>query len=321
MQKLKTVTVKPWMVFTLALAGVYNIIWGSWVVFFPESAFDLAKLELPNYMMVWQALGMIMAALGLAYLAASIKPFVHWPIVLVGLLIKVFSPIGFAYNVMLGNIPSNTLYIVITNDLIWWIPLGAILYNAYLYHRAVDERLNYFYGFGDEVDISEVYTNKQNNLFEMSIEHPVMLVFLRHFGCTFCRESLDNIRHERSKIENNGTKLVLVHMVDNDEEAKEELSKYKLEDVDLISDPNCSLYQEFGLEHGSFYQLFGYKVLARFLYAGIFKGHFVGKIKGTSATQMPGVFLLKNGEIIKSYKHFTAADTPDYTHIASFQKH
>jgi hypothetical protein len=30
------------------------------------------------------------------------------------------------------------------------------------------------------------------------------------------------------------------------------------------------------------------------------------------ATQMPGVFLLHRGEILKAFKHKTAADRPDY---------
>jgi peroxiredoxin len=317
MSKLKAVSVKPWMVFTLTLAGVYNLIWGAWVIFYPEQAFLLSNLEIPSYIMIWQALGMIIGVFGIAYLAASMKPFVHWPIIFVGLLTKMFSVIGFVYYANKGDIPYDSLYILITDDVVWLIPFAFILYYAYLYHRSVDERLNYFYGFDEDVDMSEVITNKGNNLLELSFEQPILLVFLRHFGCTFCRESLENIADEKSKIESKGTKIILVHMVEYDVSEKE-LSKYGLQDIELISDVNCELYENFGLEKGTFYQLFGLKVWVRAFYAGLLKGHFIGWLKG-KGTQMPGVFLIKDGEIVKSYKHFTAADTPDYLHLSTLQ--
>lgn len=116
-----------WMGWALGVAGVYNIVWGTWVILFPMAGFDLAGMPRPNYPQLWQCIGMIVGVYGVGYLAASRDPFRHWPIVLVGLLGKIFGPIGFAWNVALGTIPWWAGATIVTNDLIWWLPFAIIL--------------------------------------------------------------------------------------------------------------------------------------------------------------------------------------------------
>ena len=94
-----------WMNIVLKLAGLYNILWGSWVVFFPLSAFELSNAKIPLYPQIWQCVGMIVAVYGLGYLVASTSPLKHWPIVLVGLLGKIFGPIGFIWSIYQGSFP------------------------------------------------------------------------------------------------------------------------------------------------------------------------------------------------------------------------
>ncbi|MFO0508824.1 MAG: AhpC/TSA family protein, partial [bacterium] len=45
--------------------------------------------------------------------------------------------------------------------------------------------------------------------------------------------------------------------------------------------------------------------------AGFLGKHGIGSAEG-DVTQMPGVFLVFHGEILKSYRHQSAADRPDY---------
>ncbi|MEZ5059893.1 MAG: AhpC/TSA family protein, partial [Saprospiraceae bacterium] len=58
----------------------------------------------------------------------------------------------------------------------------------------------------------EMYTNEGANLLEVSSQKPVMLIFLRHFGCTFCRESLADLAEQRAGIEETGMQIIFVHM-------------------------------------------------------------------------------------------------------------
>jgi len=119
--------VKIWMKKTLLIAGIYNILWGAWAVLFPNMAFELAGAELPNYPQIWQCVGMIVGVYGLGYLIAAKSPLKHWPIVMVGLLGKIFGPIGFAWSIYQGTFPIKFGWNILFNDLIWWIPFTFIL--------------------------------------------------------------------------------------------------------------------------------------------------------------------------------------------------
>ncbi len=124
-------TPPSWMKTTLRLAAIYNVLWGTWVVLFPNMFFNYFKLSPPVYPGIWQAVGMIVACYGLAYWIASYAPTKHWGIVLVGFLGKVFGPIGFVQQWMAGTLPLVFGLHNITNDLIWIIPFGLILYYSY----------------------------------------------------------------------------------------------------------------------------------------------------------------------------------------------
>ena len=96
---------RPWMRTVLVIAGIYNLAFGAWAVLLPGSAFALFGMDPPTYPFLWQCIGMIVGVYGVGYLAASRDPLRHWPIVLVGLLGKIFGPIGFLQTVLAGDIP------------------------------------------------------------------------------------------------------------------------------------------------------------------------------------------------------------------------
>lgn len=121
---------RPWMARWLVAAGVYNLAWGALTVLYPGWLFDLTGLEPPNYPFIWQCVGMIVGVYGIGYLAASADPIRHWPIVLVGFLGKIFGPLGYAMGVMQGDVPPAFGVTLPTNDLVWWVPFGIMLYHA-----------------------------------------------------------------------------------------------------------------------------------------------------------------------------------------------
>lgn len=115
----------------LLAAGIYNILWGGFVVLFPLTMFRWLDMPAPNYVEIWQCVGMIVGVYGVGYIAAAFDPLRHWPIVLVGFLGKVFGPIGFLQAALTGTLPWRFGLNNITNDLIWWIPFALILRRAY----------------------------------------------------------------------------------------------------------------------------------------------------------------------------------------------
>ncbi len=157
-------------------------------------------------------------------------------------------------------------------------------------------------------------TNTGTSLAQLSQERPLLVVFLRHAGCPFCREALADIARDRAAIESAGTGIALVHMF-SEQQAAEYFAKYNLQDVPRISDPDCRLYHEFGIPRGSHAQVAGPKVWWRGLQATIFKRHGVGRIIG-DVRQMPGAFLIHKGQIVQSFDYKTSADKPDYAEFA-----
>jgi hypothetical protein len=152
------------------------------------------------------------------------------------------------------------------------------------------------------------------SLLRLSFEQPCLVVFLRHFGCTFCRETLADLAEDRRTLESQGIRIVLVHM-SPDDTAREFFARYGLDDVPRIADPQRALYRAFGLARGSLRQLFGPRVWWRGLKAGLLSGHGVGRLQG-DGFQMPGAFLLHRGEVQAAYLHVDASDRPDYCRLA-----
>ena len=162
--------------------------------------------------------------------------------------------------------------------------------------------------------LEAIFTNEGNDLRTIAEENTVMLVFLRHFGCVFCREALDDFSKIKEELNRLNIKLVFVHMAE-ESYGDQYFKEYGLESEEHISDPDMSLYEYFGLQKGTFRELYGLKVWSRAinLKFGMETKKPLGNMK-----QMPGVFLLKSGEIINSFIHKSAAEKPDYLEIAKF---
>ena len=314
-----------WMRWVLMAAAAYNLIWGGWVVLRPMDLFNLTGIEQPLYPGIWQCVGMIVGVYGIGYAIASTNPCRHWPIVLVGFLGKVFGPIGMAYNFVAlpvdapGRLPLSWAWINVTNDLIWLVPFAAILYHAFKtwndpssHQPAMEPSESTDEGF-QEIN-RRFRTQFDESIATLSDRSPVLVVFLRHSGCTFCREALQDLVEQRARIEAKGTQIVLVHM--GDTEAGQSLfESYGLGDIHQISDPKCELYRAYDLRRGRLGQLFGPDVFWRGFKAAILNRHGVGKLDG-DGFQMPGTFLVRDQQIVAAYRHQNAASRPDYCEFA-----
>jgi len=162
-----------------------------------------------------------------------------------------------------------------------------------------------------EQALSSMLTNTGETVIDISHKQPVLLIFLRHFGCTFCREALSDIAKERDAFSEKPVEIVLVHMA-NDEVANKYFDKYDLTGIRHVSDPNCELYKAFGLLKGNFHQLFGLQSWIRGFQAGVIEGHRVGYQQLGDGFQMPGAFVIREGEIVNTFVHKVASDRPDY---------
>ena len=133
----------PWMATVLYVAAAYNLAWGLAVVALPQQTFalsGLAKDKVPlTYPQLWQCVGMIVGVYGIGYGLAGTNPVRHWPVVVVGLLGKIFGPVGYVMGVIQGETPVGLIATIVPNDLIWWVPFGLILRQAYRAHHPAAE--------------------------------------------------------------------------------------------------------------------------------------------------------------------------------------
>lgn len=158
-------------------------------------------------------------------------------------------------------------------------------------------------------------TNGGKTVAEISKEKPVLLVFLRHFGCLFCREALKDLSAKREEFSDKNINLIFVHMAEEDV-AQQYFEDFGLTGVDHISDPECKYYSRFGLVKGTYSQLFGFKNWIRGVELTTKGIPFSLKQIG-DGFQMPGIFMIRNQKVEGSFIHKSAADRPDYESIIS----
>jgi hypothetical protein len=112
-------------------AGLYNIGWGVYSALDPQWLFRYARMPLQNHPQIFACLGMVVGLYGLLYLEVARTPERGWLLAAVGLAGKVLGPLGLLQLIWSGTWPMATVTLCLTNDLIWWIPFGLYLYDAW----------------------------------------------------------------------------------------------------------------------------------------------------------------------------------------------
>ena len=164
---------------------------------------------------------------------------------------------------------------------------------------------------------ADVRAESGRTLLELVDSGPVLLVFLRHFGCSFCRQAIDDVSKIHGALTDRGIQPVFVHL-GTSERAKPYFDYYGLSNVERISNPDGSFYRNpiFELGHVSLAQLiFQPAVWKGWLQDAMIK-HGIGLIR-EDASQMPGVFFLRERTIVRSFRHRTIADRPDYLRLTA----
>ncbi len=308
-----TTRVPQWLRQALVFSGAWHVILGIAMVIAPGAFFALARIAPLNYLPVWQGVGVMTAVMGVAYAIAARNPLRYWPVIMIGFIPKVLGPIGYAVSLVRGTLPRAFGTLVIIHDLVWLAPFAMLLWLAVRDNAAGEYPRSTFRGTTRDA-MANAITDQGESLLQLSESAPRLVIFLRHTGCIFCRETLGDLRKLQSGIEAKGVKLVLVHMGMPDE-GEELAERYGLRGVDMIGDPLRELYQAFQLPQGTFVQLFGPKVALRGFVATL-KGHMQGFFHG-DALQLPGAFVVSRGAILRAHRHEHVGDHPDYIALAT----
>jgi peroxiredoxin len=138
---------------------------------------------------------------------------------------------------------------------------------------------------------------------------PVLVVLLRSFGCTFCREAMADVAEIRPQLAAAGVRVAFVHGA-SPEEAEPFFAKYRLTDVARVSDPTLAHYKAFGLGRTGVQALVDPVVWARGAVCAL--SHGFAAQSGELMRQLPGVFVVQGDTVHAEYRHRSPADRPDY---------
>jgi hypothetical protein len=139
------------------------------------------------------------------------------------------------------------------------------------------------------------------------VTETTLLVFLRHFGCIFCREMVKDLRRARSEIAGFPAVLYVYQGSPGDGEAF--FAKHE-PGARAIADLPRRLYDAFGIRRATMGQGFGPMVWSCAIRAAA-KGNGVGRPIG-DPWMLPGMFLLQPDQSISwshPFKH--VGDHPD----------
>lgn len=139
---------------------------------------------------------------------------------------------------------------------------------------------------------------------------PLLLAFTRHFGCTQCKEMLDELVAGRDRIEKAGLNLAIILM--GSVESSREFAARFAPGLLCLTDPERKAYQIYGIERGGLFQTFLNMKVWKAIKAADKKGYKVEPPPaGQDAMQMSGVFIINSsGRIVLPYYFDNIADHP-----------
>jgi peroxiredoxin len=141
-------------------------------------------------------------------------------------------------------------------------------------------------------------------------KRPLLLAFTRHFGCTQCKEMLEELVSGREKIEKAGLNLAVI--TQGTPEMTAQFAKQYAPGLYCLADPERKAYAAYGLERGNLFQTFlnlnVWKAIAR----SRKKGYAIEvPPEGQDAMQMSGSFIISTqGRIELPYYYDHIADHP-----------
>lgn len=139
---------------------------------------------------------------------------------------------------------------------------------------------------------------------------PLLLAFTRHFGCTQCKEMLEELAAGREAIQKAGLTLAVV--MQGTPQATLAFSQKFAPGLLCLADPDRKAYLAYGLERGSLFQTFLNPKVWSAVSASRRKGYRVeAPPEGQDAMQMSGTFIIsREGKIELPYYYDHIADHP-----------
>ena len=141
-------------------------------------------------------------------------------------------------------------------------------------------------------------------------DQPLLLAFLRHFGCSECLGLVAMLREGQPQLARAGLGLAVVTL--GTAAATAEFGRAHAPDLRLLADPRRAAYAAYGLERGNVFQL----VLSPQVWRGLARSRRQGRLSrrpppGQDVRQLSGTFVIgANGRVRLPYYYEHIADHP-----------
>ena len=145
---------------------------------------------------------------------------------------------------------------------------------------------------------------------QLAGDDATLLVFLRHFGCIFCRETVSELRRTCESAP--GFPPVLFFFQGTPTEGRVFLRRY-WPAARAVADAQKRFYAGLGIGRGGLLQLFGpgvWSAARRARRKGLAQGRPSGDL-----WMMPGLFIVREGRIVWAHEYAHAGDQPDFACI------
>ncbi|HPH96317.1 MAG TPA: peroxiredoxin-like family protein [Anaerolineaceae bacterium] len=156
----------------------------------------------------------------------------------------------------------------------------------------------------------QTVTGEPLQLSSLWAQRPLLLAFTRHFGCTQCKEMLEELVNGRERIEKAG--LAIAVITQGTPAMTAEFAKKYAPGLLCLSDPERKAYEAYGLERGNLFQIFINPKVWAAVARSQKKGYAVDPPPaGQDAMQMSGTFIISRaGRIELPYYYDHIADHP-----------
>lgn len=141
-------------------------------------------------------------------------------------------------------------------------------------------------------------------------KRPLLLAFTRHFGCTQCKQMLDELSLGKKQIEGSGLGVAVI--TQGTPAMTDQFMRDYAPDLMALADPQREAYSAFGLERGNIFDtVLNLQVIRAVRKAGE-KGYKLEQPpQGQDAMQMSGTFIIgTDGRILLPYYYDNIADHP-----------
>ena len=152
-------------------------------------------------------------------------------------------------------------------------------------------------------------TASGETLASLASRGPLVLVFLRHFGCPLCQEMVADVAARRTAMADSGTTVVFVHM-HPEPQAAAFFTRHGVSDLQRVSDPARTLYRAFGVPRARPTSWLSLGSLRHYLSA-MRHGH-MPKLVGGDVGQMSAVVRIVDGRIDREVRDTGFDARPDF---------